>query len=92
MSEDERPLRIKTVAEWLGVSEKTVRRLIDHGEIVSVKIGGLRMIYASIQELLEPIERNGRPECIGGFTSKKAVESIAADLDSAMIRESTTCL
>jgi excisionase family DNA binding protein len=37
-------LRIKTVAEWLGVSEKTVRRLIDHGKIVSVKIGGLRMI------------------------------------------------
>jgi excisionase family DNA binding protein len=44
LPEDDQPLRIKTVAEWLGVSEKTVRRLIDHGKIVSVKIGGLRMI------------------------------------------------
>ena len=42
--EDEQPLRIKTVAEWLGVSEKTVRRTIDDGKIVSVKMGGLRVV------------------------------------------------
>jgi excisionase family DNA binding protein len=42
--DDEQPLRIKTVAAWLGVSEKTVRRLIDHGKILSVKMGGLRVI------------------------------------------------
>ena len=44
LSEDEQPFRIKTVAEWLGVSEKTVRRSIDHGKIASVKTGGLRVI------------------------------------------------
>lgn len=44
MPEDEQPLRIKTVAEWLGVSEKTVRRWIDQGKIASVKMGGLRVI------------------------------------------------
>jgi len=44
MPEDDQPLRINAVAEWVGVSDKTVRRLIDRGEIKSVKIGGLRMI------------------------------------------------
>ena len=42
--EDEQPLRIKTVAQWLGVTDKTVRRRIDCGEIKSVKMGGLRMV------------------------------------------------
>ena len=44
LSDDDQPLRIKTVAEWLGVADKTVRRRIDSGEIKSVKMGGLRMI------------------------------------------------
>jgi excisionase family DNA binding protein len=44
MSEDEQPLRIKTVVEWLGVNDKTVRRRIDSGDIPSVKMGGLRVI------------------------------------------------
>lgn len=41
---DDQPLRIKDVADWLQVSEKTVRRRIDAGEIRSVKMGGLRVI------------------------------------------------
>ena len=41
---DDQPLRIKTVAVWLGVADKTVRRRIDSGEIRSVKMGGLRVI------------------------------------------------
>jgi len=41
---DDQPLRIKTVAAWLGVADKTVRRRIDSGEIRSVKMGGLRVI------------------------------------------------
>jgi excisionase family DNA binding protein len=44
ISEDDQPLRIKTVAEWLGVKEKTIRRAIDHGKIGSIKMGGLRVI------------------------------------------------
>lgn len=41
---DERPVRIKTIAEWAGVSEKTVRRWIDSGHLKSVKMGGLRVV------------------------------------------------
>jgi excisionase family DNA binding protein len=45
LPEDDQPLRIKTVAGWLGVGHKTVRRRIDSGEIKSVKMGGLRVIF-----------------------------------------------
>ena len=44
LPDDDRPLRIKAIAAWLGISDKTVRRRIDSGEIKSVKMGGLRMI------------------------------------------------
>lgn len=44
LPEDDQPLRIKVVAEWLGVGDKTVRRRIDSGEIKSVKMGGLRVV------------------------------------------------
>lgn len=44
LPEDDQPLRIKVVAEWLGVGEKTVRRRIDSGAIKSVKMGGLRVV------------------------------------------------
>ena len=44
LPEDDQPLRIKVVAQWLGVADKTVRRRIDSGLIKSVKMGGLRVI------------------------------------------------
>jgi excisionase family DNA binding protein len=44
LPDDDQPLRIKAVAGWLGVGDKTVRRRIDSGEIKSVKMGGLRVI------------------------------------------------
>ncbi len=44
LPEDDQPLRIRTVAEWLGVSEKTVRRRLDTLEIRSIKMGGLRVV------------------------------------------------
>jgi excisionase family DNA binding protein len=44
LPDDDQPLRIKVLAEWLGVSDKTVRRRIDNGEIVSKKMGGLRVV------------------------------------------------
>ncbi len=44
LPEDDQPLRIKVIANWLGVGDKTVRRLIDRGEIKSAKMGGLRVV------------------------------------------------
>ncbi len=44
LPEDDQPLRIKTIATWLGVSDKTVRRRIESEEIKSVKMGGLRVV------------------------------------------------
>jgi excisionase family DNA binding protein len=44
LADDDQPLRIKMVAECLGVSDKTVRRRIDSLEIKSVKMGGLRVV------------------------------------------------
>lgn len=44
LAEDDQPLRIKAIAECLGISEKTVRRRIDSLEIRSVKMGGLRVV------------------------------------------------
>jgi excisionase family DNA binding protein len=36
---EERLLSIKDVAEWLGVSERTVFRMMDNNEITGIKIG-----------------------------------------------------
>ena len=44
MPEGDQLLRIKNVAVCLDVSEKTVRRWIESGKIVSLKMGGLRVI------------------------------------------------
>lgn len=44
MPANERPLRLEQVADWLGVSVKTVRRQIDSGKLRSIKLGGLRVV------------------------------------------------
>ena len=44
ISDDDEPLRIKAVAKAAGVSDKTVRRWIDFRKLVSMKMGGLRVI------------------------------------------------
>jgi len=36
--------RIKEAATFLGVSDKTIRRLIDCGRLLSVKIRGIRFV------------------------------------------------
>jgi excisionase family DNA binding protein len=47
-------LRIKVAADVLGMSDKTVRRLIDSGKLESVKIRGLRMVReSSLRVLME---------------------------------------
>ncbi len=60
LPEDDQPLRIKDVAAWLGVSDKTVRRLIDRLEISSVKIGGLRLILRrDIKAYMAKVKQTG---------------------------------
>lgn len=60
LSHDEQPLRIKAVAQWLGVSDKTVRRLMDRLEIVSFKMGGLRVATrAAVRAYLVKINPTG---------------------------------
>lgn len=55
MPNGERLLRIKEVAEFLRMSDKTVRRMIDAGQLASVKIRGLRLIrWSDLQEMLQP--------------------------------------
>jgi excisionase family DNA binding protein len=44
LPEDDQPLRIKALAAWLGISDKTVRRRIENAEIKSIKMGGLRVV------------------------------------------------
>ena len=44
LHDDDQPLRIQAVANWLGISAKTIRRRIDSGALKSVKMGGLRVV------------------------------------------------
>jgi excisionase family DNA binding protein len=55
MPNGERLLRIKEVADYLRMSDKTVRRMIDAGQLASVKIRGLRLIrWSDLQKMLQP--------------------------------------
>ena len=55
MPNGERLLRIKEVAEFLRMSDKTVWRMIDAGQLASVKIRGLRLIrWSDLQKMLQP--------------------------------------
>lgn len=55
MPNGERLLRIKEVADFLRMSDKTVRRMIDAGQLASVKIRGLRLIrWSDLQKMLHP--------------------------------------
>ena len=44
LPEDILPLRLKTVAQLVDVSEKTVRRWIQRGILSSYKLGGARVV------------------------------------------------
>lgn len=54
MPNGERLLRIREVASFLRMSDKTVRRMIDAGQLPSQKIRGLRLIrWSDLQKLLQ---------------------------------------
>ena len=47
-------LKLRDVADLLGCSQITVRRLIDRGELATVRIGGLvRVKREAVEELIE---------------------------------------
>jgi len=53
MPNGERLLRIKEVAVYLRMSDKTIRRMIDAGQLVSVKIRGIRLIrWSDLQRIV----------------------------------------
>jgi excisionase family DNA binding protein len=53
MPNGDRLFRIKEVAEFLRMSDKTVRRMIDAGQLASVKIRGLRLVrWSDVEKLL----------------------------------------
>ena len=48
-------LRIKEAAEFLRMSDKTVRRMIDAGQLPSRKIRGLRLIlWSDLRRVIQP--------------------------------------
>lgn len=54
MPNGEKLLRIKEVAAILRISDKTVRRLIDAGQLQSRKIRGIRLIlWSELQRLIQ---------------------------------------
>ena len=53
MPDGERMLRIGEVAEFLRMSDKTVRRMIDSGQLLSRKIRGIHLIrWSDVQKLI----------------------------------------
>jgi excisionase family DNA binding protein len=53
--EGERLLRINEAAEYLRVSDKTVRRMIDAGQLQSIKLRWIRLIrWSDLQQLIRP--------------------------------------
>ena len=55
MPDGECLLRIKEVAAYLRMSDKTVRRMIDAGQLPSQKIRGLRVIrWSDLKKMLQP--------------------------------------
>ena len=54
MPDGQRLLRINEVADYLRMSDKTVRRMIDAGQLPSRKIRGLRLIlWSDLQTLIQ---------------------------------------
>jgi excisionase family DNA binding protein len=55
MPNGEQLFRIKEVASFLRMSDKTVRRMIDAGQLPSQKVRGLRLIrWSDLQKMLQP--------------------------------------
>ena len=53
MPDGERLYRINEVADLLRVSDKTVRRMIDAGQLASRKIRGIHLIrWSALQNLI----------------------------------------
>ena len=42
--DDDQPLHLKSIAVFLGISVKSVRRMIDSGQMRSTKMNGFRVV------------------------------------------------
>lgn len=54
---------LKQAAEWLSLSTRTVRRLIERGELPGYKLGKRKIIrvkWQDVEALLEPIDPGER--------------------------------
>lgn len=80
-------LTVLAAAEQLSVSERTMRSLLDSGEVASVRIGGRRMVpRAEIERLSQPValeatrkERSARRVPRGrGLDVSSELEELAA--------------
>ena len=56
-------LTLRQTAEWLSVSSRTVRRLIERGELPGYQLGKRKIIrvkWEDVEALLEPIGHGGK--------------------------------
>lgn len=54
MPDGERMMRISEVAQFLRMSEKTIRRMIDSSQLPSLKIRGLRLVrWSDLKSLIK---------------------------------------
>ncbi len=55
MPDGDQLFRIKEAAEFLRMSDKTIRRMIDAGQLPSRKIRGLRLIlWSDLRQVIQP--------------------------------------
>ena len=72
-------LRARQVAERLGSSERTVRRLIADGTLPSVKIGGARLVAdADLKVALSPVTEVGNSVHGDGGAPEEITETYAS--------------
>ena len=71
----------RTVAQKLSVSERTVARLVDRGELTSVHIGrSIRIPVRSVYELLDsPALKGDNHSCAGSVVQEKSTCHISAN-------------
>ena len=71
----------RTVAQKLSVSERTVTRLVNRGELTSVNVGrSIRIPVRSVYELLDsPTLKGDNHSCVGSAVQEKSTCHISAN-------------
>lgn len=75
-------LTVLAAAEQLSVSERTMRSLLDSGEVASVRIGGRRMVpRTEIERLAQPVAPTG-----GRRKTAAPRPAVRVDVDAELAR------